>query len=262
MDLGETSRSVEPELTYFELQAYVGTTKHLGGFATTQELVALCHVTADTYVLDVGCGVGATTCHLARAYGCRVVGVDLRPSMIARANERARREKVEDRVEFRVADAQELPFADATFDAVLCESVATFIEDKARVIGEYARVTAPGGYVGLNEEFWIQPPPDDLIPYVKRSWGIEPDLLYAADWVQLLQAAGLREVVTRTYTFDARRESTQLKRYRVGDTVRMFYRTLSLYVRSKAFRRYMAERRRLPKNVFEYLGYGLFAGVR
>ena len=68
----------EVEISYFGLQAHMGTTKHMGGLATTQELAGLCHVGAGTYVLDVGCGVGATACYLVKQYDCRVMGVDLR----------------------------------------------------------------------------------------------------------------------------------------------------------------------------------------
>ena len=85
------------------MQAYAGTTKHMGGFETTREMIRLCHIGADSVVLEVGCGVGATACYLARTFGCRVAGVDLRASMIARSRERARKEHVEDRVEFWVA---------------------------------------------------------------------------------------------------------------------------------------------------------------
>jgi SAM-dependent methyltransferase len=253
-------RRADPELTYFELQAYVGTTKHLGGFATTQALIDACHIDRETYVLDVGCGVGATTCYLAKKYGCRVVGVDLRESMIARSNERAQREGLGGVVAFRVADAQHLPFEDETFDVVLSESVATFIEDKRRVIGEYARVARPGGYVGLNEEFWIQPPPDGMVEYAKRVWNIEPDIPALEDWVGFMEGAGLRDVVSVPYTFDARREATQLKRYRLGDTWRMLTRTLALYLRNPAFRAYMKARWHTPKDLFAYLGYAILVG--
>ena len=251
-----------PEISYFELQAYVGTTKHMGGFETTKALIELCHISKDTYVLEVGCGVGATACYLAKKYGCRVVGVDLRESMIARSNERAQKEGVEDRVEFRVADAQDLPFDDALFDVVICESVATFIEDKERVVSEYARVTAPGGYVGLNEELWIETPPAQLVEQVGHIWYIKPDIPTFDGWMELLEGAGLRDIFVRTYKFNARRESSQMKRYGFQDMWRMFYRMLLLYIRNPAFREYMAERQRLPKDIFEYLGYAIFVGRR
>jgi len=250
----------EPKLSYFELQAYVGTTKHMGGLETTKELIDLCRVSRDTRVLDVGCGVGATACYLAKEYGCRVVGVDLRESMVARSNERARKETVEALVEFRVADAQELPFDDARFDVVIAESVATFIADKRRAIGEYARVVKPEGYVGMNEEVWLEKPPAEIVAHVKLTWDIKPNVPTSDAWRQMLKEAGLRDLVVKTYKFNVRRESTQIKRYPLGDMIRMFWRTLSLYVRSSAFREYMRKQRRLPRDTFEYLGYGLFVG--
>lgn len=252
----------DPEISYFELQAYVGTTKHMGGFETTKVLIELCHINENTCVLEVGCGVGATACYLAKDVGCDVVGVDLRESMVARSNERAQREGVGDKVEFRTADARDLPFDDATFDVVIAESVATFIEDRQRVISEYARVVKPDGYVGLNEEIWLKTPPAEVVAHVTGAWAIEPDLPTADGWRRLLEGAGLRDVAARTYKVDARRESTQIKRYGFQDMWSMFSRTLSLFIRSSAFRAYMNEQRRLPKSVFEYLGYGLFVGRR
>jgi arsenite methyltransferase len=252
----------DPELSYFELQAYMGTTKHMGGLESTKMLVELCHIGRDTYVLDVGCGVGATACYLAKQYGCRVLGVDLRESMVVLSRERARKERVEDRVEFRVADAQDLPFEDAQFDVVISESVATFVEDKQKVVGECARVTRADGYVGMNEEIWIKPPPPRLVEFAKQTWDIESDVLTADGWMGLLKGAGLRDAVAKSYQVDARRESTQVRRYRFQDMWRMFYRVLRLYVRSPAFREYMAARRHAPKDLFEYLGYAVFAGRR
>jgi len=254
----ESSRS---EPSYLELQAYVGTTKHMGGLEATEELVELCRINKDTYVLDVGCGAGATPCYIAKRYGCRVVGVDVSEKMIDWSNKRARRESVEDRVEFRVADAQNVAFEDALFDVVIGESVITFIEEKQRAVSEYVRVVKPDGYVGLNEETLIKAPlPAELIQYVKRTWDIESEIPTSDGWVRLLQGAGLRDLVVRPYEFSARRESSQIKRYGFEDYWRMLYRTLSISVRSPAFRSYMKETRYLPKNLFEYLGYGIYVG--
>jgi arsenite methyltransferase len=250
----------KPDLSYFGLQAYIGTTKHMGGLDTTKRLLAACPVDADTYVLEVGCGAGATASYLAREYGCRVMGVDLRESMVALARERAEREGVQDRVEFRVADVLDLPFEDGQFDAVLCESVATFVEDKAQVARELARVVRPGGYVGMNEEVWLRtPPPAEVASYVRRTWDIEGEMPTTEGWVAMLEDAGL-EVTAQTFAFDARRESTQMRRYRPYDMLRMVYRTLALYVRSGEFRRYMKGRGRMPRDLFEYWGYALFVG--
>jgi arsenite methyltransferase len=252
----------EPGISYFELQAYVGTTKHMGGLETTKELIELCHIGKDTYALDVGCGAGATASYLAKAYGCRVVGVDLREAMVILSAERAQKQGVAGLVEFRVADVQDLPFDDATFDAVLCESVATFVEDKQRVVNELARVVKPGGYVGLNEELWLKPPTPEVAGRVREMWPIKPNVPTAEGWETLLTGAGLQDVIVRVYKVDARREATQVKRYTSGDMFRMFWRTLVLYVKSAEFRAYMKKQRRLPRGVFEYLGYVVLAGKR
>mgnify|MGYP005839320843 CR=1 FL=1 len=198
-----------PEISYFELQAYVGTTKHMGGLETTKELIELCHINRESYVLDVGCGVGATACYLAKRFGCRVVGVDIRESMIARSNERAQKEAVANLVEFKVADAQHLPFEDALFDAVLCESVTTFIEDKQQVVNECARVVRPGGYVGLNEELWLQTPPAQMVERVRHIWSIKPNILTLEGWMDLLEGAGLNDIVPEPTS--SRRDGSPLK---------------------------------------------------
>lgn len=258
--MAEKPETSHPGLGYFELQAYIGTTKHLGGFETTKALIELCHIDRDTRVLEVGCGVGATACYLVKKYSCHVVGVDINEAMIARSNERAQRAGVQDRVEFRVADARDLPFEDALFDVVFAESVLTFVKDKQRAVGECARVTRPGGHVGLNEEYWMETPPAQMAEHVRQIWDIKPDIPTYEGWMGLLEGAGLRDVAVQPYRFSARRESTQIKRYGLLDMWRMFYRTLFLYAKNPAFRKYMAERRHLPKDLFAYLGYAIFVG--
>jgi ubiquinone/menaquinone biosynthesis C-methylase UbiE len=254
------SRPSDVEVSYFELQAYTGATKHGGGLDTTRELVRQCHIGPDSYVLDVGCGAGATPSYLARDVGCRVVAVDLREGMIARARERARRERVEEGIEFRVADARDLPFENCLFDAVLCESVATFVEEKQQVVHELVRVLKPGGYVGLNEEIWIETPPASLAKEVKHIFSVEPDVPTEGDWRAMLEQAGLQDLVVMRRKFTTRGESAQLKRYRLQDMAALLYRTLGLYLRNPAFRDYMRERHQLPEDVFRYFGYGLFVG--
>jgi len=249
-----------PELSYLELQAYVGTTKHMGGFEATKELIELCHIGKESYVLEVGCGVGATACYLAKKYGCRVVGVDISEAMMTRSDERAEREGVADCVEFRVADAQDLPFEDALFDVVIGESVLTFIEDKQRVVSECGRVTRPGGYVGVNEELWLDPPPARMVERVRQIWDVKPAIPTLEGWIGFWEGAGLRDIVVRTYRFNARRESSQIRRYSFQDMWSMFYRTLLLYIRNPAFRKYMSDRLHLPRHTFKYLGYAVFVG--
>jgi SAM-dependent methyltransferase len=253
--------SVETDPTYLELHAYSGATKHMGGLSTTKELVELCGITESSYVLEVGCGTGATARYLAQKVGCRVLGVDIRPSMIDQARERAARGGVEERVEFRVADATALPFDGGTFDVVLVESVTTFIQDKAAAIREYARILKPGGCVGLNEELWHQKPvPPEIVEYVAFTWDVRAEIPTLQGWEELLKASGLIMELASPRRYGPLTDFTELARYGCRDFFTMLRRSLRLYLTSPAFRKYMRERRRLPKGIWDYLGYALLVG--
>jgi arsenite methyltransferase len=252
---------------FFDFAADVGLTKHIGGVEATNTLIALCHIGDSSYVLDVGCGVGVTPIYIAKKYGCRVVGVDISEKMVEHSQERAGREKVTDRVEFRVADAQDLPFEDDLFDAVITESVTAFPEDKQKAVNEYTRVTKPGGFVGLNESVWLKvPQPPEIIAWVGQDLGTTAQPLSSDAWTGLLQAAGLREIRVNTYPIDAQVESKGiLRRYGLGGMLGVFLRMLLLYARSPAYRRFVKGVRQtgvLPKNLEEYFGYGLFIGQK
>ena len=251
------------EPSYFEFQAYWGVTKHMGGLKATKELIELCHINKGKYVLVVGCGVGITPCYLAKKHGCRVVGVDISERMIDRSNERAKREGVEDRVEFRVADAQSLPFEDALFDAVICESVNAFVEDKQRVASEYVRVIKPGGYVGLDECTWIKAPPPELAEYLSRIMGAEFPTCNNG-WKELLEGSGLGEIVARIYKANALSQwINEVRQTEFLDFPRAWYRFLLLLIKSSACRRFTKEVLTIPKSifsVFKYFGYGIYVG--
>lgn len=224
-----------------------------------------CHVGQGSYVLDVGCGVGATPCFIAEKYGCRIVGVDILPAMVARSQERAKREHVANRVEFKVADAQDLPFEDSLFDAVITESVTAFPKDKQKAVNEYARVTKPGGYVGLNESTWLKgPPPPELIAWASQDLGANIGPLTASEWTTLLANAGLSQIVTKIFAINLRDEGKgMLRRYGWGEMLGIVGRMLSLYVTSPAYRKFVKEVRKneiTPANLEEYFGYGLYVG--
>ncbi len=253
---------MEKKQTIFDFQAEVGLTKQLGGLKATEELVGLCHIDEGKYVLDVGCGVGVTPCYLAKKYGCRVVGVDISGRMVERSDERAKREGVEDRVEFRVSDVQDLPFEDDLFDAVLCESVIAFPTDKQRAVNECVRVTKPGGYVGLNESTWLKaPPPPELVEWAAQDLSANAKALTSDGWTGLLEYAGLREIVVRTYEIDTRNEAREIfRRYGCRRMLGVLCRILSLYAKSPAYRRFVKGVREggvTPANLADYFGYGI-----
>ena len=183
-------------LDYFDMQAALGFTKHLGGWIATRELAQLCHLAPGDEILNVGSGTGVPSIRLATEFDCRVVGIDLLPAMVASAEDWAERKGETDRVIFRVADAQDLPFAEDRFDAVICESVNTFVPDLDRAAQEYVRVTKPGGYVGLSEAIWVTPPSEISEDILNSLTGRR--IRTSDEWVDMLKSAGLSELVVRT----------------------------------------------------------------
>jgi arsenite methyltransferase len=256
---------MKDQSTFFDFAAEVGLTKHIGGVAATEALIDLCHIGRESTVLDIGCGVGVTACFIATQVGCQVVGVDILEKMVERSRERAARQKLTDSVEFRVADAQNLPFEDNLFDAVLTESVTAFPEDKQKAVSEYARVTKPGGYVGLNETTWLKvPPPPEVIAWAAQDVGASVKPLTPDEWVGLLDTAGLKEITAQVHTVDIQDEAKGiLQRYGWGGILRIMGRTLLLYAKSSLYREFFKRVRQggiVPDNLNEYFGYGLFIG--
>lgn len=97
-------------------------------------------------LLDVACGSGQLALIAARE-GVRVTGVDIAENLIERAQARSMAEGLSAR--FRVADAESLPFEDATFDVVVSLIGAMFAPRPQLVAGELTRVCAPGGTIAM-----------------------------------------------------------------------------------------------------------------
>jgi ubiquinone/menaquinone biosynthesis C-methylase UbiE len=95
-------------------------------------------------VLDVACGTGNLAIPAARA-GARVTGVDIATNLIEQARERAAAENLT--IDFRVGDAEALPFPDASFDMVVTMFGAMFAPRPEVVAAELARVCRPGGMI-------------------------------------------------------------------------------------------------------------------
>jgi SAM-dependent methyltransferase len=124
---------------------------HVGGIGATAELGNLLAPKADARVLDVGSGLGGPSRYLAAHYGCRVTGVDLSESYCRVASLLARHSGLEDRVDYRQADALHLPFPAASFDAVWTQHVSMNISEKDTFYEEIARVLKRAGRFALHD---------------------------------------------------------------------------------------------------------------
>lgn len=94
-------------------------------------------------LLDIGSGPGTVTGAFARR-GLKAVGLDVVPEFVEYS------QATNPGVEFRVGRAEELPFADASFDFVVAESTLEHVDDWRRAVAEAARVTKPGGVLHMT----------------------------------------------------------------------------------------------------------------
>ncbi|MDP3252627.1 MAG: class I SAM-dependent methyltransferase [Hydrogenophaga sp.] len=160
--------------------AVIGTTLQIVG----ESLAEACDLRWDERVLDVAAGNGNATLAAARR-GSQVTSTDYVGGLLERGAERARAERFD--VKFQEADVEDLPFADASFDAVLSTFGVMFAPDHARSASEMLRVCRPGGRIGMAN--WTPagfigqlfktlgkqlPPPAGLQP--PSLWGTEAHL--------------------------------------------------------------------------------------
>ena len=96
-------------------------------------------------ILDVGCGIGGSSLYLAQKFNASATGITLSPVQAKRATERVREAGLSSEVQFQVADALDMPFADNSFDLVWSMESGEHMPDKEKFLQECYRVLKPGG---------------------------------------------------------------------------------------------------------------------
>jgi SAM-dependent methyltransferase len=173
-------------------------------------LVEAAGVAPGQAVLDVACGTGVVAGAAADRMGGRgrVAGLDRNQGMLAVAR------RLRPDLEWHRGDAAELPFADASFDAVLCQSALMFFPDRVTALREMARVAVPGGTVAVQVWDLLEAQEGYGAMYAAFSRQLGPGAgdLGGAYWAlgdlelvgSLYEAAGLRVTGTRTRVGTAR----------------------------------------------------------
>jgi arsenite methyltransferase len=244
---------------YFDMQAAIRHTKHVGGWESTKEVAAMCQLGPDQELLYVGSGSGVAAIQIAQTYGCRVIGVDLLETMVAAAEQWAIERGATDQVEFRVADAQSLPFPDDSFDVLLCESVNVFVPDLQKAADEYIRVVKPKGYVALNESVWYRDPPEKGAQLMYELTGQR--LRRPEEWIEMLRDAGLEEIQDRTYRVQMKAEMrSQLGFLSTREYLGILGRSIKSLFTDPATRRTFRLAFNEPRSIVDCMGYGLYVG--
>ncbi len=152
MQTATLSRPAAPD--YVAIKARQQATWSSGDYArigvtlqiTGEELCEALDLRAGQHVLDVAAGNGNASLAAARRF-CKVVASDYVPALLERARSRANAEGLP--LDYREADAEALPFAEACFDAVLSTFGVMFTPNQGQAAAELMRVCRPGGSIGL-----------------------------------------------------------------------------------------------------------------
>lgn len=172
-------------------------------------------------VLDIACGTGDFSIEALRHGVERVVGADISENMLAVAREKAREKGLEDRLEFRYGDSENLDFEDGTFDAVTVAFGVRNFEHLERGLAEMCRVLRPGGKVVVLEfstperfpmkqlyRFYfkqILPRVGGLVSGDRKAYEYLPASVFAFPqgdrFLQIMRSCGYRNVAQRRLTF-------------------------------------------------------------
>ena len=172
-------------------------------------------------VLDIACGTGDFSIEALRHGVERVVGADISENMLAVAREKAREKGLEDRLEFRYGDSENLDFEDGTFDAVTVAFGVRNFEHLERGLAEMCRVLRPGGKVVVLEfstperfpmkqlyRFYfkqILPRVGGLVSGDRKAYEYLPASVFAFPqgdrFLQIMRSCGYKNVAQRRLTF-------------------------------------------------------------
>ena len=156
---------------------------------------ALASLKANEVVLDLGSGAGFD-CFLAAAKvrpKGKVIGVDMTPEMIEKAEENARKNRIEN-VEFRLGEIENLPVEDNSVDVVISNCVVNLSENKPKVFREVYRVLKPHGRIAISDIALLKELPKKIQESIRAYVGCVAGGMLIDEYKKIVEAAGLKGV--------------------------------------------------------------------
>src|SRR5262245_5095944 len=146
-------------------------------------------------VLDLGSGAGLDCFFAAKKVGetGKVIGVDMTPEMIERAQGSAKRMNIQN-VEFRQGYIEDIPVESNIVDVIISNCVINLSPDKAKVFGEAFRVLKPGGKLAVSDIVTDGPLPDSVKKSLSAWAGCVAGAVDASDYLGMMATVGFTDV--------------------------------------------------------------------
>ena len=160
-------------------------------------------------VVDVGCGIGGSSRHIAKKYDCKAQGITLSPYQANRGNELAKEQGLSDKASFQVADALNMPFDDSSFDLVWSLESGEHMPDKTKFVNELMRVAAPGGRVIIvtwchrdleSGEPSLSKKEEKILAKINRAYYL-PKWCSVDDYCKLLEKEGAVDIKREDWSY-------------------------------------------------------------
>lgn len=161
-----------------------------------------------TEMVDVGCGIGGSSRHISKKFGCRAEGITLSPVQADRANSISQSQGLGGKVNYQVADALHQPFRDGQFDLIWSMESGEHMPDKAQFISELSRVCKPGGKILIVTwchrnlqpgESQLKPNEEALLDSICKAYYL-PKWCSINDYEKLFEENGLQGVKTADWS--------------------------------------------------------------
>jgi ubiquinone/menaquinone biosynthesis C-methylase UbiE len=230
---------------------------HPGGLKATGEMANLCNINKETRVLDIACARGTNDVYLAERFGCSVTGIDLDENLINKAKELAKKKGLENKLSFKVANAENLPFSDNEFDVAIFQAVLIMVSNQKKAIREAIRIVKPNGYIGILELTWKKQPPKEFFEEAKENiCEFFQNAKTSENWRRLIFNSNLEEVVSKTYEMEC---PCNLRELGILKAIKIFYKQL---FNPKIRKKMNGLDSFMKKYEDEYFGYGIYVGQK
>ncbi|MFX1318839.1 MAG: arsenite methyltransferase [Promethearchaeota archaeon] len=159
--------------------------------------VALASLQEGEVVLDLGSGAGLDAFMAAEKVGegGKVIGVDMTPEMVQKAQENALTIGAKN-TEFRLGEIEKLPIEDESVDVIISNCVINLAPNKKKVFQEAYRVLRPGGRLMVSDMVIIKSLPDEVRESIHSYTGCVAGAIPEVEYLQIIREAGFERVQT------------------------------------------------------------------